>query len=128
MAEDQTSILVIDDDEITLLLISSLLRDSNYKVTATHDPKLGVKMAEQSSPDAIVLDMKMPELDGVGVLKKLQENHATKDIPVLILTQDDKLSSANQAFDSGARAYLIKPLNADLLRSKIADLLAPKQV
>ena len=119
-------VLVIDDDEIILNLVASFFRNDNYKVATTHQAKIGLQWALQNPPDVIVLDMMMPEMDGLEVLKVLRNNASTQKIPVLMLTQDDDLTTANRAFESGADAYLIKPFDPALLRQKIAHLISNK--
>jgi CheY-like chemotaxis protein len=79
-------VLVIDDDEIARYLVRNHLAGAPFVVTETDDPLAGLREAHVSRPDAIVLDLVMPQLSGFEVLDRLKEDPVTMDIPVVVLT------------------------------------------
>lgn len=115
------TIVVIDDDAITLKVLSIVLNSEDVQVRSTHDPELGYKMIEREGPRLVILDVFMPGKNGLSVLSEIRGNPATRDTPVLMLTSDDRLKGF--AFEMGANGYLTKPFSPVELRQKISDLL-----
>ena len=102
--------------------IRSLLADRYYVLEAT-DGQSGLKLAKESVPDLIVSDVMMPIMDGLQLCKKLKEDVITSHIPVILLTARSTEAHQMEGYDSGADAYLTKPFSAELLISRIANLL-----
>jgi YesN/AraC family two-component response regulator len=99
-----------------------LLADRYYVLEAT-DGQSGLKLAKESVPDLIVSDVMMPIMDGLQLCKKLKEDVITSHIPVILLTARSTEAHQMEGYDSGAEAYLSKPFSAELLISRIANLL-----
>jgi signal transduction histidine kinase/DNA-binding response OmpR family regulator len=116
-------ILVIDDDPIALALTERFLHRSNYQITLTDNGKDGIKIAKNSKPDIILLDIMMPVIDGWTVLSVLKDDPQTKDIPVILLSM---LDEQNLGLDLGAVDYHQKPINWDSLYASI-EALNPNQ-
>ena len=106
MANKRT-VLLVDDDSAILEGASLRLRASGYDTLAASDGGQGVAAAIKLKPDAIVMDVRMPRMDGIAALSELQENAATKDIPVVMLSAS--LMDQQKALDAGARFFLRKP-------------------
>ena len=102
--------------------IRTLLADRYYVLEAT-DGQSGLKLAKESVPDLIVSDVMMPIMDGLQLCKKLKEDVITSHIPVILLTARSTEAHQMEGYDSGADAYLTKPFSAELLISRIANLL-----
>src|SRR5437879_1750474 len=99
-------ILVIDDDpNITSLLRRALTYDG-YAVTTAADGPAGLLTARDHPPDLVILDVMLPQLDGLEVCRRLR---AAGDTPILMLTARDEVSDRVQGLDSGADDYLVKP-------------------
>ncbi|MBD1936357.1 urea ABC transporter substrate-binding protein [Microcoleus sp. FACHB-68] len=116
-----TTVLVIDDDPDARELIARCLTKQGFRVVASAGGEVGLRLAQELRPDAIILDVMMPRMDGWAVLSALKANPNLADIPVIVLTfVEDK----NQGFALGAAEYLIKPVDyktfTDLL-NKISD-------
>ena len=79
-------ILIVDDDEISRYLVKGLLANRGYRLLEAHGGNEGLRLARESRPNLIVLDLSMPDLDGFEVLDTLKNNSDTKDIPVVIYT------------------------------------------
>lgn len=101
-------VLVIDDDKDTLRILESKLTNSGYQVLQAGDGKEGLEKARDVSPDIILLDVMMPELDGLSVLQHLKFDTRTDKIPVIIMTaKGEKMEKL--FIMEGAVGYLTKP-------------------
>jgi DNA-binding response OmpR family regulator len=87
-------ILIVDDDEGVTQTFARMLRLEGYQVHTAVDAERGLKEAEQSHPDAIILDLRMPLVDGVGFLRRLRANDRHRSTPVAIVTGDYFLDDA----------------------------------
>ena len=102
-------VLLVDDDRDIVRALSIRLRAAGYDIAACHDGLAGVAAAESMQPDAIVLDIRMPVMDGLSALAKLREQESTRHIPALVLTANVAETVRNKALDLGARYFLEKP-------------------
>ncbi len=116
-------ILVIDNDEYSLLLISDFLIFNNFQAIAAADGRLGLQLAREQQPDLIICDIDMPAPNGYEVLRQLRSDPATANIIVLFLTFETDIASRRQALQLGANGYLSKPVDLNELLSAIATLL-----
>ncbi len=111
-------ILVVEDERVLQKNIIKILRLEGFEVIGADDGASGVACARQESPDLIVCDVMMPEMDGYQVLKTLQDDVNTALIPFIFLTAKTDRSDMRQGFEMGADDYLVKPFDADeLLRA-----------
>ena len=106
------TVLVIDDDDNAQDMMRKFLEKQNVSILQAKSGEDGLKLAAEYMPDAITLDVMMPEMDGWEVLTALQSNEATKNIPVIMLTMADE---PDIGFSLGATDYLTKPVNWDQL-------------
>ncbi|MGQ9866634.1 MAG: response regulator [Pseudanabaenaceae cyanobacterium] len=109
-------ILAIDDDPAVREIVQRFLRQQGFTVLLAANGQDGLKLARQCRPQAILLDVMMPEMDGWQVLSALKTNPETAEIPVIILSM---VAEQNQAFQLGAHEYLVKPLE----RSQLLQIL-----
>ena len=110
------SILVIDDDPTIRELMERHLNRAGYKVILADGGKSGIEIARKQNPDAIVLDILMPEFDGWSVLRALKADPLTQGIPVVMASI---LDERNRGFSLGAADYLSKPVDRDSLLNSI---------
>jgi len=116
-------ILVIEDENLIRDNIVELLEAEDFEVFDAENGNIGVKLACQHQPDLILCDVMMPELDGYGVLTKLQENPSTATIPFIFLTAKADLGDVRKAMQLGADDYLTKPCTAtELLKAIVIRL------
>jgi hypothetical protein len=107
-AAGQPTVLVIDDDPLVRELLRRHLAKNGYRAVLAESGKEGIRLARENKPDAITLDVLMPQMDGWAVLKSLKDDPAIADIPVIMVTiVDDK----NLGFSLGAAGYLSKPVD-----------------
>jgi two-component system response regulator RpaA len=116
-------ILVIDDDNSINELIKINLELSGYKVIQALDGIKGFALAKQEIPNAIVLDVMMPEVDGFTVAQRIRQNPSTKNIPILMLTALSQINDKVKGFDIGVDDYLTKPFEMEELKVRIRALL-----
>ena len=123
---DKPVLLVIDDNRDIQQLIRQLL-GTDYNIITAGNGKDGVRMAAKYTPDLVVCDVMMPVMDGLECCRRIKSEVSTSHIPVLILTACSMDEQRIQGYDSGADAYLSKPFNADVLRSRCASLIANRK-
>jgi len=120
---ENPTILIIDDEMATHKILSRLLKPDFSLYSAYSGPE-GLKKVNALKPDLILLDLKMPRMSGISVLKKLKESI---DIPIIILTAYGSITSAIQAIKLGATDYIEKPFNNEKLKQTLKALLEKKK-
>jgi len=119
-------ILIVDDDEDIVNLLKINLENIGFKIeTASNGIEAGTKVVE-FRPDLIILDIIMPEMDGVEALRYFRNLSYTKDKPVIILTSVTKKEIINKATELGISAYFIKPVKIDTLIIEIQKIINKK--
>jgi len=116
-------ILLVDDDATNLLLLEELLLSQGYVTFLAASGTEALKIAAQSIPDLILLDVMMPEMDGFEVCRRLREDARLQTVPVVFLTALDDDESRLRGLEMMGDDYLTKPINSKLLLTKIATLL-----
>jgi len=117
------TILAIDDDPFILLVVEKFLVSKGYKVVPMTDPEKAYFWAVKNKPDLVISDVAMPGVDGFTVIRNLRDNKSTAHIPLVMLTATDKVSDVEKGFESGAKAYILKPINWDRAWAKLQPLL-----
>jgi len=112
-------VLVIDDDDACRRSIASALARSGFDVTTANDGEPGLRLAEISTPDLVVVDYNMPT-GGLAVVRALKQRHGAA-IYVAVLTGDDVPDIRDVCIDAGADAVLIKPITPNALRRVLTD-------
>lgn len=103
------TILIVDDTPDNLLVLFSYLEDQGFKVLLAEDGKTAIKIAQAKSPDLILLDVLMPEIDGFETCRQLKEKPDTKEIPVIFLTALSETVNKVKGFKLGGVDYITKP-------------------
>jgi CheY-like chemotaxis protein len=117
-------ILVADDEVFMLRLLEMTLKKGGYEVVTCRDGKEAITSAVATLPNLIVLDVMMPGLDGLGALRQLKENPATKDIPVVVLSAKGHSLTKVEAEATGALLFLAKPFSPNELLSAAQRILS----
>lgn len=115
-------IFVAEDDKSVLELIRVRLELAGYRLGYARDGMDALRGIGHMQPDAVILDVNMPELDGFGVLRALKSNKTTSAIPVMMLTARNAQDDVKQAIALGARDFLTKPFKDELLLMRVARL------
>jgi DNA-binding response OmpR family regulator len=108
MDEKKHKVLIVEDEEILLTALCEELKQEGFDAVGAKDGQEGVEKASSEKPELILLDLVMPRLDGIGALKQLKQDPATKDIPVVILTNLSDYDKVSDALSLGAMDYLVK--------------------
>jgi two-component system sensor histidine kinase/response regulator len=120
-------ILIVDDVPLNLQMLGGLLQSKGYEVAPASSGAIALEMAQTQTPDLILLDIQMPEMDGFKVCKLLKENPVTKDIPVIFLTAFVETEDIVRGFELGAVDYISKPFNSSELIARVNTHLSLKQ-
>jgi len=113
-------VLLVDDEDRIVNFLALKLKVSGYQVVCASDGEKGLELARSTNPDIILLDVIMPGIDGLEVLRRLRK---FSDVPVIILSAKERISE--EVFALGANAFMSKPFNPDDLISKVRALLQP---
>jgi DNA-binding response OmpR family regulator len=117
-------ILFIDDDLDTLRLVGAMLQRQGYQIAVASSGEQGLVQAANESPDLVLVDVMMPEMDGYEVTRRLRSDPQTADIPILMFTAKTQLDDKVTGFESGADDYLTKPTHPAELQAHVKALLA----
>ena len=126
MSDERSSkrILLIDDDEDLRIGAGARLRAAGYETCLAADGLQGLVAAAENAPDAILLDLRMPEMDGLTALEQLKLREDTRHIPVVILSAC--VASQQAALDRGARFFLSKPYEGKTLLAAVESAIRPQ--
>lgn len=113
-------VLLVDDEDRIVNFMALKLKVSGYQVVCASDGEKGLELARSTNPDIILLDVIMPGIDGLEVLRRLRK---FSDVPVIILSAKERISE--EVFALGANGFMSKPFNPDDLISKVKTLLQP---
>ena len=126
-AEDlRPTVLAVDDTPENLDVVKGILSD-DYHIKVAVNGHIALKIAQSQSPDLILLDIMMPEIDGYEVCRQLKADPVTKDIPVIFLTAKGETADEAEGFKLGAADYILKPVNPPLLKARVKTHLALKR-
>jgi len=102
------TILFIEDESALQKTFGEILKQEGYEMISALDGEIGLRLAKTKKPDLILLDLILPKIHGFEVLKKLKEDKETKDIPVIVLTNLEKIEDVDKVLELGATTYLVK--------------------
>jgi DNA-binding response OmpR family regulator len=119
-----TTILVIEDEIHIQRLLQMVLEKNGYQVVLAANGEEGLKKVGEMRPSLILLDIMMPGIDGMQVLRSLKSNSTTKDIPVVMLTALTQENLVLQGVQLGVKDYLRKPFHPQKLVERITKILA----
>jgi CheY-like chemotaxis protein len=116
-------ILIADDEVYMLRLLEMTFKKGGYYVVSCRDGQEALAQAVSALPQLIVLDVMMPGLDGLGALRQLKGNSATRDIPVVVLSAKGHALTKVEAEQAGAVMFLAKPFSPNQLLSEVQKIL-----
>ncbi len=120
------NVLVVDDDSTQLKLMSILLKAEGYEVLLANSGKAALEMVEASSPDLILLDLIMPDMNGFEVAKQLKANPLTEHLPIIMLTAMHDRQTRLRALELGVDEFLFKPIDRAELAVRVRNMLRIK--
>ena len=117
-------ILVVDDVKENVALMEALLTAAGFEVLKAYGGKEALEMVKKEKPVLVLLDIMMPEMDGLQVCEILRKDASTASTPIVMVTAKDKDSDIVRSLETGADDYIIKPVNKKELLGKIDNLLS----
>jgi PAS domain S-box-containing protein len=122
-AQDSTSligdILIVDDEVRNLQLLSQILSGAGYRVRAARGPQLAVDSALTQPPDLILLDVKMPEMDGFEVCRRLKQDDRTRDVPIIFVSALRNVQERIRGFEAGGVDFISKPFQEQEILARV---------
>jgi class 3 adenylate cyclase len=115
---DKPLVLIVDDTPENITLLNGLLRE-RYRTRIANNGERALKIAAESPPDLILLDIMMPGMDGYEVCRRLKADPRTRDIPVIFLTAKAEVEDEQRGFDSGAVDYITKPISPPIVLARV---------
>ena len=126
-SKDKARILVVDDTPENVDILAGILSE-HYQIKVALNGAQALKLAEADPPpDLILLDVMMPEMDGYEVSRRLHDNPATRDIPVIFVTAKTEVEDETKGFEHGAVDYITKPISPAIVEARVRTHLALKQ-
>jgi len=122
--EGQGRILVVDDEELNRILLSTNLQETGYTVETAEDGQQALQALRAHPFDAVLLDLLMPRIDGYQVLAEMKQDAALRRMPVIVISSTDEMDSLVRCIEMGATDYLTKPFDPVLLQARIRASLA----
>jgi two-component system chemotaxis response regulator CheY len=116
-------ILAVDDQAVTRKLVSMILKSKGCQVEDVESAQLALDRVEEQAYDLIVTDYRMPEMNGIELVKELKKVADTKHIPIIMITAEDSETLKNQAEGAGIDAWMPKPFKPNELLSVVERLL-----
>ena len=116
-------ILIVDDSPTELHVLTKILQQGGHEALTAADGESGIAAAKSQGPDAILMDVVMPGLNGFQATRKLSRDPKTQHIPVLMVTTKDQETDREWGMRQGAKGYLVKPVDGKELLQKITELL-----
>jgi CheY-like chemotaxis protein len=108
-------VLLVEDDELNLELVLAVLDGGRFEVLSAHDAPTGINLAQREQPDVILMDVQMPEMDGLQATRILQTDPTTAHIPIIAVTAHVKQDDEERCLDAGCAMHLPKPLDTRAL-------------
>ena len=119
-------LLIIEDNEQNYYMMRFLLEKNDFEVSGAVSGKAGIQKARAELPDAILLDIQLPEMDGYAVAAELKKHHELQDIPIIAVTSYAMVGDRERILAAGATGYIEKPINPDTFVREIRQYLPEK--
>jgi len=123
VAEAKHKILIVEDDPDVSEMLNAYFRVQGYDVFTVNWGEDGVRAGQTTSPDLIILDIRLPDIDGYEVARRLREDRRTQEIPIIFLTEKRERVDRLQGFEVGADDYITKPFDVQELRLRVRNAL-----
>ncbi len=123
MAESKSKILIVEDDLDVAEMLNAYFRVQGYEVFTVNWGEDGVRAAQTVLPDLIILDIRLPDIDGFEVARRVRSDRRTNEIPIIFLTEKRERIDRLQGFEVGADDYITKPFDVQELRLRVRNAL-----
>jgi two-component system cell cycle response regulator DivK len=116
-------VLYVEDNIDNLVLVRRVLNAAGFELLEATSAEQGIDMAEKHLPDLILMDINMPEMDGLTATMHLRGNPALRDVPIVALTANVMRSVLEQVMSAGCNGYIVKPIQVDTFSEQILSFL-----
>ncbi len=123
MADPKSKILIVEDDPDVAEMLTAYFRTQDYEVFTVNWGEDGVRSALQVNPDLAILDIRLPDIDGYEVARRLRTDRRTSEIPIIFLTEKRDRADRLQGLELGADDYITKPFDVQELRLRVRNAL-----
>ncbi len=127
MSNNEYNILIVDDVEENVVLIRRFLENEQYNVFSASDGRLACEALQAEKIDLIILDINLPFVDGITLLKDIRHKPEHEQVPVLMLTAMDDIKTTMECMRLGACGYITKPFSLKNLKQQVDTCLSEKQ-
>ena len=118
------TILIIEDDEMNMKLIRSVLQLGKCRILEAESAEKGIQLAHENHPDLILMDIRLPGMNGLDATRFIKNDPDLSSIPVIALTSYDEEENWEDAIDAGCKAFIPKPIDTPSFRKTIAMILS----
>jgi PleD family two-component response regulator len=122
------NLLLVDDTPNNLRLLSAMLTEQGYEVRRVVNGQMALKTAQANPPDLILLDIKMPDMNGYEVCQRLKVDPVTRDIPVIFISALDEVLDKVKAFAVGGVDYITKPFSEEEVFARVENILTIRKL
>ena len=123
---DQKTVLIIEDEEDAAELFAEMMRVSGFRVVKTSKSTPAISLMSSEKPDVILLDIMMPEISGLDILRQMRREPELANIPVIVVTAKSMPADIKNGMEAGASTYLTKPVGYLELKEAVERTLANK--
>ncbi len=116
-------ILVVEDNEKNMYLISYILRNKGYEVIESRTGVEGVELAIKEKPDLVIMDIQLPDIDGLEATKRIREFEGNEDLPIIAVTSYAMVGDREKVLSAGCAGYIEKPIKPDTFLLEIEKYL-----
>jgi CheY-like chemotaxis protein len=118
--------LVIEDNEDNMQLITFILEKNGYSTIRAENGRMGIELALKEKPDFIILDIQLPDMNGLEVLKEIRSSKANKKIPIIAMTSYAMSGDREKLIEAGCSGYIEKPINPEIVIDQIREVIEDK--
>jgi CheY-like chemotaxis protein len=116
-------ILIVEDNEDNLYLIGFIVKKGGYNVIEARNGHEGVELAGKEKPDIILMDIQLPDFDGLETTRRIRKSDSVSDIPIIALTSYAMAGDKQKALEAGCNGYIEKPINPSNIMEEIEKYL-----
>jgi len=123
MTEDQKTVIVVEDEPDAAELFAEMMRVSGFRVLKTYSSTPAISLIAQEQPNVVILDIMMPDISGLEVLRFMRREEQLKDIPVIVVSARSMPSDIQEGLEAGATIYLTKPVGYLDLKKAVDEVM-----
>ena len=127
MTDDQKTVIVVEDEPDAAELFAEMMRVSGFRVLKTYSSTPAISMIAEEQPDVVILDIMMPDISGLEVLRYMRREEKLMDIPVIVVSAKSLPSDIRKGLEAGATQYLTKPVGYLDLKKAVEQVMQGKE-